>query len=189
MPEPEITRDKQSPAKLVLAIGLIVVFVAVVAVQIENYWGDGEATNKAQSDGSVIDRLETDLLQLPRLNRPLAVGEVADEKWTEVQLSECTKYDPFATPNGFNLKKEKPVQRNADGEALRREIEIAKKRAAQEQVISNLRDAGVNAVFKGPRQSTAIIGTRMVRVGEDFQGFRVLAIETDGIVIQRPAVR
>ena len=189
MHETETAGDNRSPARLALAIGLTILFVAVVAVQIGNYWRDAEATGSAKSNGSATDRLDADRSQLPRLNRPVAADKEPDGKSPEVQLSECIRYDPFATPDGFILKKETSVQQIADSEALQREIEIAKKRAAQEQVISSLRDAGVNAVFKGSQQSTAIIGTQMVRVGEDLKGFRVLAIEPDGIVIERPAVR
>ena len=189
MHETETAGDKQSPAKLVLAIGSTIVFVAVVAAQIGNCWRDAEATGSAKSNGSATDRLDADRSQLPRSNRLVASDKEPYGKWAEVRLSECIRYDPFATPDGFISKKEESVQEEVDSEALRREIEIAKKRAAQEQVISSLRGAGVNAIFKGSEQSTAIIGTQMVRVGEDLKGFRVLAIEPDGIVIERPAVR
>ena len=188
MYETETAEDNRSPAKLALAIGLTIVFVVVVAVQIGNYWRDAEATGNAKPNRSPTDRLNADLARLLRANRPIDSGREPDGRWAEVRLSECTRYDPFATPDGFILKKKEPVQQVADGEALRREIEIAQKRAAQEQLLSSLRDAGVNAVFKGSERNAAIVGTQMVRVGEDLKGFRVLAIEPDGIVIERPAV-
>ena len=189
MHESETAGDNRSPAKLALAIGLTVVFAAVMAVQIRKYWGAAGATGSANSTGSATDRLDPDRSQLPRFIRTAAAGTEPDGKWPDVRLSACTEYDPFATPDGFTLKKEKPVQPESNSEALQAEMEITKKLASQELAISSLREAGVNAVFKGFEQNTAIVGSRMVRVGEQVQGFRVLAIEPDGIVIERPAVK
>ena len=188
MHEPETAADNRSRAKLVLAIGLTVVFILVVALQVWNHGADARATEREKANGSATDQLDADHLQLTRFDRTLATDGQPGGIWPKVRLSECTPYDPFATPDGFIVKKERPFQRKPNDEALRHENEIAKKRAAQEQVISSLREAGVNAVFQGSEQNTAIVGTRMVRIGEEVEGFRVLAIETDGIVIERPAV-
>ena len=189
MHDSETAGDDRSPVKLAAAIGLTVVFVAVVAVQIRNFWPDAEAAGGTESYASATGRTDADRAGFPRLNRMVADEAEPAAKWPQVLLSDCTRYDPFATPDGFVLKKEVRVQEEVDGEALRREIEIAKKRADQERAISSLRDAGVNAVFNGAQQSSAIIGLRTVRVGEEVEGFRVLAIEPDGIVIERPAIK
>jgi len=188
MHEPETVQDNRRRAKLALAIGLAVVFVAVVTVQIGKCWPDADVTGNASPNRSASDPLDADPSQLPKFNRTVEAGKKPNGQWPEVRLAECTAYDPFATPDGFILKKKTSVQQEPNGEALKAEIEIARKRAAQEQVISSLREAGVNAVFKGPERNTAVVGTQMVRVGEEVKGFRVLAIEPDGIVIERPNV-
>jgi hypothetical protein len=185
----ETAENNKRRAKTAAAIGLSVVFVAVVGVQIANYWPDAKPTDGTQSYGSAADRADADRSGFPQSNRLADGAAEPTAKWPRVPLSECTRYDPFATPGGFIIKKETAVQEEGDGEALRREMEIAQKRAEQERVISGLRDAGVNAVFNGSRQSSAIIGSRMVRVGEEVEGFRVLAIEPDGIVIERPTIQ
>lgn len=189
MHDPETAGDNRIQAKTALAIGLAIVFAIVVAVQIRACWPDAERTAGAESNGSETDWLDPEFSQLPGLNRTGGDDREADGKWPKVRLSECARYDPFATPDGFILNNRKRVQQEAGSEVSQTEIEITKKRAAQEQVISSLREAGVNAVLKGSKQSTAIVGTQMVRVGEEFEGFRVLAIEPDGIVIERPAVK
>ena len=189
MHEPETASDNRSPVKLALAIGLTVVFIVVVAIQIGNYGPDAGATGSMESNGSATDRLDADRSQLSKLAHLVSEGRQPDRKWPKVRLSEFTPYDPFATPDGFIVKKKKPVQQETNSETLQHEVEIARKRAAQEQVISSLRDAGVSAVFKGTERNAALVGTRIVRIGEEVEGFRVVAIESDGIVIERPAVR
>jgi hypothetical protein len=189
MRELDISQEDRSPVKLALAIGLSVVFVVVVAVQVRGYMRDAEGTASAKTTGTTAGRPTTDPFERSRPGRLVAPSEEPNGQWPESDLAECMKYDPFAMPSGFSSKIEKPVEKAVDGEALEREKEIARKRAEQERQIAKLRDAGVNAILKGSDESTAILGTQMVRVGEEINGFRVRAIESDGIVVERPAVR
>ncbi len=181
--------ENQSPVKLALAIGLSVLFVVVVAVQVVGYMRDAEGAPRAETKETPADRPITDPSERSRPGRLVAPHEKPNGQWPESDLAECRRYDPFAVPSGFSSKTEKPVEKAVDGEALEREKEIARKRAEQEQKIAKLRDAGVNAILKGSDDSTAILGTQMVRVGEEINGFRVRAIDSDGIVLERPAVR
>ena len=189
MHELEKSEDRQSPAKLALAIGLTVVFIAVVAVQVWGYARHAEVTARAKPKGTPADRRTAETFKFSRPDCLVVPEANSNGKWPKSALAECIEHDPFAKPQGFAKETKKPVQEAVDAEALQREIEIAKKRATQELEIAKLQKAGVNAILKGAQQSTAILGTRMVRVGEEINGFRVRAIEADGIIVERPTVR
>ena len=189
MHELEKSGNGQSPVKLALAIGLTVVFVVVVAAQVWGYSRAAKEKPRAVSKGTPVGRPTADRFEVSRPDRLVAPGRESKGEWPEPELAECMEYDPFATPRGFTSKKNGPVPEAGDSEALQREIEIAKKRATQEQEIAKLQEAGVNAILKGSKRSAAMLGTQMVRVGEEINGFRVRSIESDGIVIERPAVR
>ena len=64
------------------------------------------------------------------------------------------------------------------------ELELAQERAVRAKAISDLKEAGVRAILKGPNHHMAIVGTDTVRVGEEIHGHRVVAIDSHGIVLQ-----
>jgi hypothetical protein len=57
--------------------------------------------------------------------------------------------------------------------------------AARRQVaLAGLLSQGVGAVLRDEQGAAALLGSRRVRVGDELEGFRVVAIEQDGVVLE-----
>lgn len=185
MPEANRNNNRHSRAKPALAAGLTIAFLVVVVVQVRSYSGDGDvqATVKAPTQESTVNNDAS--RARPRANSDDANALARVVPWPEVELADCTGHDPFATPSGFLPKQEAPAQKVDAPEDRQREIELAQKRAAQQRAISELMEAGVNAIFKGPDDhSTAVVGTYTLEVGDEIHGHRVVAIEPQGIILE-----
>lgn len=175
------TNEKQhSPIKLALAAGLTVLFIVVVAVQVKTYSGD--STSGTHKPGATAQTEQNDDAKVGQAESP------GDDKpvvqWPAVDLDECIAYDPFAAPAALDPKEQAQANRHDAEEARRRELELARQRAARAQALSDLKAAGVRAVIKGPGQSVAILGANTIRVGEEIHGHRVVAIDSHGIVLE-----
>ncbi len=180
MRETRTGERQQSPIKLALAAGLSVVFIVVVVVQVKTYSGDGTssthepavAAQAEQNDDATAGQAESFVD-----DKPVA-------QWPTVDLDECIAHDPFAAPAGLALDEQEQASRHDAEDARRRELERERQRASQAQALSELKEAGVRAILKGPDHSMAILGTGIVRVGEEIHGHRVVAIDTHGIVLE-----
>jgi hypothetical protein len=180
MRETRTGERQQSPIKLALAAGLSVVFIVVVVVQVKSYSGD--ATASTHESGVTAQAEQHD---------DAMVGEAesfVDDKpvvqWPTVDLDECIAHDPFAAPTGLAPNEQEQANRHDAEDVRRREAELARERALRTQAISELKEAGVRAILKGPDHSMAILGTGTIRVGEEIYGYRVVAIDTHGIVLE-----
>ena len=177
------TREKQqSPFKLALAVGLTVVFIVVVVIQVKTYSGDASAgTREAVADaglqGKRKDEATISLGETPGKERRIA-------EWPAVDIEECVEYDPFALPAEFEPKQQRQSEKGDAEAARQRELELARKQAVREEAISRLKEAGVRAIFQGPDGRTALVGEDTIRVGQEIQGHRVVAIDTRGIVLE-----
>ncbi len=177
-------RSPQSRVKLALAVGLTVVVIVVVAVQVKSYSGDAAGTTVAASPGPQENPVGGSAPARGAVHRVGGELPLRRASWPEVDVSECTVYDPFATPEHFLPKPQVHAQPEETAEARQKEVEAAQKRAAQQRAISELMEAGVNAVLVGPDRTTALIGTQRLNVGDEIHGHRVVAIEAQGIVLE-----
>jgi hypothetical protein len=112
-----------------------------------------------------------DLEPSPREARP----------WSEARLEEVLQYDPFAVPEA--LAPPEPARRTTTGKdpAAGSQPEAVKKQ--REQALAALRHQGVQMIFFDEDEQVALLGDRMVRVGDTLDGFRVLAIGPEGITL------
>lgn len=181
MREPKTDDKRKNPAKLALAVGLTVVFIIVVVTQVRTYSGDDSVAPRA-ADGRANRSRASKRPDSPQ--REVRDDIPAGVPWPAVDLAECIAHDPFAVPEGFVAKKAKPAEPTSSADDRKREIDLARERAARRKAISELMDVGVGAVVQGPDQSMAIVGSRTIRVGDVIHGHRVLAIEPKGIVLE-----
>ncbi len=111
-------------------------------------------------------------------------GQPPSPPWPSFTLAEAAAYDPFqpfpappatAEPMPKAAAKTKPPQ------------DSAQRKARHEQALAALRKTGTTAVLRGPQGALAILGRRVIRVGDEIDGFRVVAIEPDGVVVKPAA--
>jgi len=176
--------NRQSRTKVALAVGLTVVFIVVIVVQVRTYSGDAGVPSGIGAQEQTARPDVADTSARPRPNPASLDTPERAAPWPKVELADCTRHDPFATPDGFIPKQEDLTEKTDSDEARQLEAEMAQKRAAQERAISELMEAGVNAILKGPDHSTAILGTYSLQVGQEIHGHRVVAIEPHGIVLE-----
>lgn len=182
MREKNENNPRQNPVKLALAVGLTIVFIVVVAVQVKTYSGDATGSTSSTAPQGPMSRPGQG-------NQAHGKGNASQDTnttipWPKVELADCTRHDPFATPDSFVVKKVTAAERTSSEDARRRELELARQRAAREQTLSKLKETGVRAIFKGPSQSVAILGDDTIRVGQEIYGYRVVAIEDNGIILE-----
>ncbi len=194
MPEPqEARRGSVSPVKLVLAAVLSVTFVVVLIVQ----FGDASSTDKAglrkgartarvrsPRGGSAAETVE-DPAGLDASERPAL-------PWRIRKLADVLQHDPFKLPAEFSQYRDSAAATSKLGareEAVRRQEELLRKRAQRDQALEELRKEGVKAVVGGGSSgNVAIVGSKTVRVGDELNGFRIIAIEADGVVLEEPPI-
>jgi hypothetical protein len=90
-------------------------------------------------------------------------------------------YDPFALPE--TLAPPEPARRTATGQEPAAGAQADAVRKQREQALSALRHQGVQMIFFNEEEQVALLGDRFVRVGDTLDGFRVLAIEPQGITL------
>lgn len=108
-------------------------------------------------------------------------GTAPSPPWPTIPLAEAAAYDPFQ-PLARQPAATPPL---AKGRAkTNTSQDSAPRRARPDQLLAGLRKTGTTAVLRGPHGAEAIVGRRTIRVGDELDGFRVVAIEPDGVVLQ-----
>jgi len=179
-----------TPGKLILIAVLAVVLVVVVAVQFGGSSGANETSERQDaaeaptpepaaqpavaSDGDPPEHART-----TEVSRP----------WPEWKLADVLQHDPFATSE-LLIQRDGGSATDADlereAEAAARREELAKRRAEQDRFAEQLQKEGVRALVGSARNGrAAIVGAETVRVGDVLGEFRVVAIESDGVVLER----
>lgn len=95
--------------------------------------------------------------------------------WPSVDLDEVLRHDPFNSPL-LIAQKEAAVAEVAGSAASE---------AQQEVVLLSLKQAGVHMILHHDDGPVAAVGDRKLKVGDVIDGFRVVAIEMDGVVLER----
>jgi hypothetical protein len=100
-------------------------------------------------------------------------------------------YDPFALPAAFPQPKVAGDSKGKNGEALLADAaaEEAKKLADEVEKLhmelEELRQRGVHVIVREGDQYAAIIGDRMLHVGDKINEFTVTSIDPDGVHVER----
>ncbi len=110
--------------------------------------------------------------------------------WPVVSLQEAVRYDPFATPGEFIARaavaEEQQQSRTRTATQRAQQQAQADADARRQQALETLRTVGVSAIVSDGRDHVALIGSQMVRVGDVLEGFRVVAIGPDGVMLGEP---
>ncbi len=128
---------------------------------------------------------------------PLAeMSAVVDAaRWQSPRLAEVVAFDPLAVPDTF--PKPKPIDAKTgkgDGLVDAAEADDAKKMAeaiAQLQLqLRELEQRGVQVIVRERDQYAAMIGDRVVHVGDEIDGFTVTVIDpTSGVRVERKSTQ
>ncbi len=178
-----------------VATVLTVILVAVMIMQLAG----GSRAAAARTDSARADK------EHPQGKRPReAAANQQDtgtsDAWQSTSLDRVLSYDPFKPRAAFPIDEQQtaaagttPTAKEKTDAARAERIEQA--RAARQQALARLSDRRVNAFLAGgPAGDVALIGDQRVRVGDVLDGFRVVAIDADGVVVEpveslAPAVR
>jgi hypothetical protein len=112
-------------------------------------------------------------------------------RWKSPQVATVVAYDPFALPAAFPQPPKVAGGGKEDGEALiaAAAADDAKRLAeAVERLhmeLEELRQRGVHVIVRQGDQYVAVIGDRMLHVGDKINEFTVTAIEPDGVYVER----
>jgi hypothetical protein len=184
-------KSEITPGKLALIGVLAVVLVIVIYIQ----YGD-------QLKSKVVSSLPTSTAAAPRSkpakSKIARKDDVADTDftlrkstgsratWQAPELGSVVAYDPFALPASFpqlrqgdaeNALAQTEAQKTQDASVQQAALEA--ERTQLQAALASLKQQGVQAVIKRGNQSIAIIGGQEVRVGDEYQGFTVVAIDPD----------
>jgi len=176
---PESSKFGVTPGKLALIAVLAVVLVVVLAVQLGGVCGakqsaDGDPEREGPKPGP-NGRLSARAAQP---SREFGSGQDASCSWPKPELADVLGCDPFAAGA--------PVARPP--ESLDSTLQGAAGRAEQDKLLEQLQEEGVQAVVGGARNgNVAVIGSKIVRVGDLLGGLRVVGIDADGVVLERSA--
>jgi hypothetical protein len=119
-----------------------------------------------------------------------ALLEFDESKWKSPELSAVIAYDPFALPAAFPQPPKK-----GDGSQLAGAVDeataAAQAKALAEAIeelrneLEQLKQRGVHVIVNKNDEYVAMIGDRMIHVGDEINGFTVTAIDPKGVRVER----
>jgi hypothetical protein len=173
---------------LIVVAVLVVILIVVLVVQ----FAGGAATSSHDGGNPAAGsqaRQPSNPSAQERRKRTDAHG--SSDPWLPISLERVIGYDPFRTPDAptedesldsspdDEVEDEEDVDEE-DAAALREQIEAARLAA-----LAALTKRGVGAFLSGGKDGdVAVIGDRTVRAGDVIDGFRVIAIGPDGMVVE-----
>lgn len=99
----------------------------------------------------------------------------------EIPLAEVISFNPFArSPAAVKVSAKQTVESE---EHNRKMQERLREKQEQERLLAELRSKRVQFVFSNGSETVATVGDKTVRVGDVLNGFRVVAIDKDGVVL------
>ncbi len=183
-----------SPRQLALVAILAVIFVVVLIVQFGGSSGAEEAAWDENTAGAEAPRPPRETgAPAAQTPAPAAQRRAGARPWPTLSLQDVLSYDPFATPPAFSAESEAAGAGSSSplaADAANRQDEEAQKQAERERVLARLRQEGVKAIL-GSRDKgrVAVVGSQTIHVGDVLDGFRVIAVEPDGLVLELPAAQ
>jgi hypothetical protein len=180
-----------TPGKLVLIGVLAFVFGGVLYIQF------GPTTESASTSAprptaaakSTNSPAATAVVVSPASTAPRKItGALAN--WRLPDLTAVVEYDPFALPASF------PQPRRVDDETAIAENDSRTKDAAElaaleaertksKAELQRLRQQGVRVIIVKKDKFVAIVGDQEVHVGDQIDGFTVIAIDADGVRVAK----
>jgi hypothetical protein len=193
-----LTRGKA----IVIAV-LSVVLVVILYVQFGSA-GDSKSTGSkyrpprqtrsAPNDGKLATAASE--IKSPSGGQTAAAPVIDETRWKSPELATVIAYDPFALPAAF--PQPASAKKGARGNAAESDAVI--KAAAEDEAkkladaverlrtqLEELKQRGVQIIVRERDEYAAMIGDRMVHVGDEIDGFTVTHIDpTEGVYIELP---
>jgi hypothetical protein len=181
-----------TPGKLALIGVLAVVLVIVIYIQ----YGDQLKSTAT----STMPATAAATRSKPAISKAAKKDDVAETDftlrkstgsratWQAPELGSVVAYDPFALPASFpqpsqgdveNALAQTEAQKTQDASVQQAALEA--ERTQLQSALTSLKQQGVQVIVKREDQYIAIIGDQEVRVGDEFQGFTVVAIDANGV--------
>ncbi len=173
---------------LIVVAVLVVILIVVLVVQ----FAGGAATSSHDGGNPAADGQARQTSNPPaRETGKRTDAHSSSDPWLPISLERVIGYDPFRTPDAPT--EDGPLDSSTDNEmedeedvdeedaaALREQIEVARQAA-----LAALTKQGVGTFLSGGKDGNlAVIGDRTVHTGDVIDGFRVIAIGPDGMVIE-----
>jgi hypothetical protein len=188
------SRSRATPRQVALVAVLSVVFVVVLIMQFGGSSGAEQATERRQASARPV-RTPSAATASGGMETTEQRGKLppSGRSWPTLEPKQVLSHDPFRVPADFTADEETAgptSETELDPEAASRQAEAARRQAEQQRTLAKLREQGVTAIVgttKGGR--VAVVGSQVVRVGDVLEGFRVIAVEPDGLVLQLPVTK
>lgn len=189
MPEPESESTQlTSPTKLAIiaVLGLILVGVMIFQFKKSATTGKRRKTENAAVDSSS----ESDKAKSPKTMNKAQSNQngPSARAWPKLLMADVSDYDPFTVPAALVEEPIVAVDDEENGSTdeanAEREKEIARRQAERDRILAKLQEQGVTAVFRTSHGATATIGSRIVHEGDVLDGFRVIEIRPEGVVLE-----
>jgi hypothetical protein len=101
----------------------------------------------------------------------------ASPPWPKLSGQVAGQYDPFAMPEP--LARQAKAQRPDDSPGGK----AGSRNPATDPALMALRRKGTDAILRDGQGAVAVIDKRVVRVGDVLQGYRVVSIDDDGVLL------
>jgi hypothetical protein len=186
-----------TPGKLALIGVLAVVFVGVMYLQ---FAPKKKPTPVAQLAPVSVTQAATTAAAARTSSGQVAAESPASERkktltvanWHSPQLTNVVAYDPFALPAAFPkppTPEEAALAQSAAAtsseDAAEKEAEIAAAREKSEGELQGLKQQAVQVMITRNDEFVAVVGDRVVHVGDELNGFKVIAIDSDGVHVAK----
>jgi chemotaxis protein histidine kinase CheA len=186
-----------TPAKLILIGVLCFVLLAVLYIQFgssheETPIATSEPLNRASAAAASTAAKPADENKQPTTTAGAAPKKTEiTSNWQTTDVAAAIQYDPFALPPLFpqriqeakDDKLAKDAHRTDDSDAAAAARAENRKQLTTE--FGQLQHQGVRVVMEKHDKFVAMIGDKTVHVGDNIDGFTVVAIDADGVRVAR----
>jgi hypothetical protein len=185
MADPEgRARSTVTPRQLVLMGVLGAVLVVVLIGQFGGASSSPESAGVGQSPEGAAPRTDRAADQKPKAasaarSPDAAAAKPASRAWPKLSAEVAAQYDHFAVPEP--LARQLIEGRRSAGD--RKPSDSLQKRGAGAESVAALKSKGTNVIVRSERGAAAMLGNRVVRVGDVVEGYRVMSIDLQGIVL------
>ena len=187
-----------TPAKLILIGVLSFVLLAVLYIQFGSSQADTPiASNEPLNLPSAAAVSSTAAKAAEENKQPATTADAAPKKteitsnWQTTDVAAAIKYDPFALPPLFPQRLQEAKDNKLAKDAHKTDDSQADAAARAEKLkqltteFGQLQRQGVRVVMETHDKFVAMIGDKTVHVGDNIDGFTVVAIDADGVRVAR----
>ena len=180
-----------TPRQVLLIAVLGVILAVVLIVQLGGATGRPEegprgssprtaVSGAAQpSDPKILAGAKPAVGPAPTAKTAEPAARPAGPPWPKISGQAAAQYDPFAMPEPLARQAMAQGQDSSrDGKGA-----AAQRNSASHPALVALRSKGTSAVLRDQNGAVAVIDNRVVRVGDVLQGYRVVSIDDDGVLL------